>query len=785
LIDDPESGRNLLPAKQTLLLVARHAAAIFSLLLANRYLTNWYTFTDWRDHLRFSLLLVGGILLAGGPLFWEKIRSARTVRLLIVAVFLFLSLPWGEWLHLNIGLSRQNWSRLLFEQTLYVYALVAALRMFPGFVLWLRNQFQRHSKTRDLQFTFWAFPLIFFLASAWIGVFLYQKTPLAQDTSAYLFQAKVFASGKFYAPAPPVPEFFTARGEMLAMKDGRWFQIFSPGLPLLLSVFVLLHLEWFVCPLLGALTLTLWMHELRRTGSRSTAVLFGLFFLFSPFLLLMSSTVMVHNPELFLSSAIIILSIRQSEQCTTRRSLMLSALMAAAVLTRGFSILPFLAPVLAVSLWTQVRKGLWKDAALITVGLILGAGLLAFYQKETTGSPWIPGYLVKYSNYHYGFGPNLEGMVHTPARGLENTSNEILGLNFRLTGWHTGWLPFLISFVMTVRRLRKWDIVLALSCVAITTFYYFFVIQDLVLGPRFVYVTAPILLLFLCRSFESWDEDPNEQTAITPALVLCSLLLFVPLGLADSIAIYRPLGNQAVYLKSEVEKVASAKTIVFLDHRSRNFVNWNDPFLRGPVLYCLDLGERNQKLFTNFPDYQPRYFRLGSGGGFGEISYHMETSPDASQPGDVSILDLAMTVEQASSHPTLDLFDVLSSSTFDSPDNRLQYKSLEQKEKGLNRSHRLQYQYALGLIHTAKLVLLPLCEYQDDPRHWLSRYNKDEFRKQHALAVSSLKKAKDLGISLLQEFEKLDRRIDRNNDHILSDEEIAGFLSTKISSDSQ
>lgn len=709
-------------------------------------------------------------------------RGAGAIRLLIVAALGFLALPWGEWLHLNIALSRQDWSRQLFDQTLYVYGIVAALRLLPRFGLWLRNQYRIRSGAMNYRFAFLLFPLIFFAVSAWIGVFLYQKTPLAQDTSAYLFQAKIFAEGKFFAPAPPLPEFFTARGEMLAIKDGRWFQIFSPGLPLLLAAFVLLHLEWFVCPMLGAFTLALWMKELKRTDSSSTAALFGVLFLLSPFLLLMSSTVMVHSPELFFSSAIIILSIRQSEESTMKRSVILAALMVASALTRGFSILPFLAPVLAVSLWTQLRKGVWRDAVLIGFGFFVGAGLLAFYQKEITGNPWIPGYLIKYPNYHYGFGPNLEGMVHTPIRGLENTSNEILGLNFRLTGWPTGWIPFAISFVMTTRRFRKWDIVLAVSCTALLAFYYFFVIQDLVLGPRFMYVTAPILLLFVCRSFESWRDEPTEETSITPAMALCSLVLFIPLGLVDSIAVYRPLGNQAVFLKSEVEKLAPAKAIIFLDRRSRNFVNWNDPFLRGPALYCIDRGEDNQKLLAQFPEYQARYFRLTSGGGFGEFSYHMETTPDTGEPGGVSVLDLAMTVEQAASHPTLDIFDVLSSSTFDSPNNRKQYQSLEEREKTLDQTHPIQYQYALGLIHTAKMILAPLCEHQDDPQHWLSRYDREDFRKEHALALQHLKNSKDLGTSLLKEFDKMDRRIDQNGDGRLSDDEIAGFLSSKVSS---
>lgn len=781
LIEDPESGRKPFPAK-SLLMVARHAAALFCLWMANERLSNWYLFINWRDQLQFTLLLVCGIALAGGPFFWNKMRESSAVRVLIAASLLFLSLPWGEWLQLNNGLSRQSWSRELWTQTLYVYAMTAALRLFPAMVRWLRLRIPAQIDARGLRIARWLFPLLFFAVSAWIGVFLYQKTPLMQDTSAYLFQAKIFAAGKLYAPAPALPEFFTARGEMLAMKDGRWFQIFSPGFPLLLSAFVLLHLEWFVCPLLGALTLAMWMREAQRTGSSSTAILFGVLFLLSPFVLLMSSTVAVHNPELFLSSAIILLSIRQSEESTLRRSVLLAVLMAAAALTRGFSILPFLAPVLAVSQWTQFRKGIWRDAVLIGLGFMIGAALLAFYQKEITGSPWIPGYLVKYNNYHYGFGPNLEGMVHTPLRGLENTSNEILGLNFRLTGWPTGWLPFVISFVITTRRFRKWDIVLALSCVALLGFYYFFVIQDLVLGPRFMYLTAPILLLFLCRSFEEWEDESQKDPGITPAMVICSLVLFIPLGLVDSIAIYRPLGNQAVFLKSEVEKLAPAKSIVLLDRRSRNFVNWNDPFLNGPVLFCLDLGAKNSALFAAYPDYQARYFRLTSGSGFGEFSYHMEPSPDVSDPGTVSVLDLAMTVEQAASHPTLDVFDVLSSSTFDSPNHRLQLESLDRREKTLDQSHPIQYQYALGLIHTGKMVLGPLCEFEKDEHQWLARYDPNQFRAEHAIAASHLKNSKELGVSLLRELDKLDRRIDQNHDGILSDDEIARFLSTKISS---
>src|SRR5205823_6276372 len=165
------------------------------------------------------------------------------------------------------------------------------------------------------------------------------------------------------------------------------------------------------------------------------SILFGLLFLFSPFLLLMSSTIMVHSPELFLASSLIYLFRRQLEESTLVRSVAILILLLVGMLVRGFALLPFLLPLLVFCGAQYFKKRQIDSLIAIVAGIAIGAALLGWFQWKTTGSPFVPGYRLVYKDYHYGFGKSLEGQVHTPLRGLENSSNELLGLNDWLTGW--------------------------------------------------------------------------------------------------------------------------------------------------------------------------------------------------------------------------------------------------------------------------------------------------------------------------------------------------------------
>ena len=58
--------------------------------------------------------------------------------------------------------------------------------------------------------------------------------PHIEDEAAHYFQARIFASGHLFAPAPASPEFFPSSWMML--NGGRWFSVFPAGWPLLLAI---------------------------------------------------------------------------------------------------------------------------------------------------------------------------------------------------------------------------------------------------------------------------------------------------------------------------------------------------------------------------------------------------------------------------------------------------------------------------------------------------------------------------------------------------------------------
>ncbi len=84
----------------------------------------------------------------------------------------------------------------------------------------------------------YAFPLFLVIATFFLLVFCthfsLHTMPHIEDETAYLFQAKTFAAGQLWAPAPPEPEFF--EHEHMIMRNGRWFSKYPPLWSALLAV---------------------------------------------------------------------------------------------------------------------------------------------------------------------------------------------------------------------------------------------------------------------------------------------------------------------------------------------------------------------------------------------------------------------------------------------------------------------------------------------------------------------------------------------------------------------
>src|SRR5205823_3372192 len=174
-------------------------------------------------------------------------------------------------------------------------------------------------------------------------------------------------------------------------------------------------------------------------------------------------------------------------------------------------------------------------------------------QWQTSGNPLSPGYNAKFP-HHWGFGvfgPPALGQVHTPKRGIENTSNNVLGINKWLNGWECGSLLFILLFLLTSRRFQLWDKILFAGIGSILVLYFGYFFQDLLFGPRFLFIIAPILLLFIVRSVL-----PEEESAFPSwrpyafSLLAISQIIFFPLRLNDFVQLFNP----ALYPESVIEK---------------------------------------------------------------------------------------------------------------------------------------------------------------------------------------------------------------------------------------
>jgi hypothetical protein len=195
---------------------------------------------------------------------------------------------------------------------------------------------------------------LFFSACVFIAYSVYGRTPLTGDSAAYFSGKDIFTD---WLPEPCLAEFTVP--EINGNKNGKWFSMYTPGYSLLLALAMLLHSEWLLSPLLGALTVLIWMTYADRWYNKEVSLLVGVLCLFSPLMLLHSSIIMIHAPEMFIAAATIYFCRAETEGTQSWRRFMLIILLAWAVLVRAFSLLIFLTPVLLYTGFVEIKAKKW------------------------------------------------------------------------------------------------------------------------------------------------------------------------------------------------------------------------------------------------------------------------------------------------------------------------------------------------------------------------------------------------------------------------------------------
>lgn len=467
------------------------------------------------------------------------------------------------------------------------------------------------------------------LAAALIADGLLGRIPHVQDDVAYVFQAKTFALGRLWVPAPALPRYFAE--DFINVYHGRWFGKYPPGWPALLAVGEFLGQGWLVNPTLAAVDLVLIFLIGREVYGRNIGLIAGLLTLSSPFFLFLAGSYMAHTATLAYLAGFVWLLLRWVRRVdgghpAADRWLPAGAgfLLGLAFITRQLDAVAFAAPFALLGLSPAVRRRLPAGLTWLALGGSIPLTFMLAYDRVLTGNPLTTPYALWSPFDRLGFGPTTL-YSHTPAQGLHNTSQSIEMLLADLFGW-----PYYLTLALAlvpfvVGRVRRWDAIFGLSTLSVMGAYVFYWGAGIMYGPRYYYVTIPWLTLLSARGLDELYLLPGRlrrrrkdrtTAALFPSLLLAGLLVYnLRVYLPANIPIYSGYNFVSQAPVEAVRRAGIHRALVFTV--SRPAWSWwsygavfssNSPLLNGDVVYARDLGAADRRLMRLFPGR--RYYRL-------------------------------------------------------------------------------------------------------------------------------------------------------------------------------
>jgi len=477
---------------------------------------------------------------------------------------------------------------------------------------WLAGQFERLGSRPGTTGSGWVW-----LTAGLVGVLitlarytLLRDIAITDDENVYDFMARVWASGRLFALSPPpaIRAFFE---NQFIVNDGRWYGIYAPGHPLLLTVGQWLGAIRWVTTLEAVLTVPLaWALARRLFGERS-AVLTTALLVVSPFFILVSATMLSHPTATLALSGFAYSAVRVLDH--PRSPLWWGAAAGAigyAGLTRPLTAVAFVLPWLVLFGQAAVRDREARRGACLFAALGCAAiGLFLAYNAAVTGHPLRSGYHVFAESYGFSF---TQGSlpVSPPFAALYELFYALARLNFWLLGWPVSLL--FVAFALHTRAART----LGLSALATVVAYALLRIPSInVVGPvHYAELTVPLLVLSAggldrlatCSARFAGRQGPRVVVSTPIALAVVTALFFWPVY-APSL---RWMADVARAPYDLVERARLENAVVFVGtlpalvsppgawvYRTRN----NSPDLSDPVLFVNDLGPDNVHLRRMLP----------------------------------------------------------------------------------------------------------------------------------------------------------------------------------------
>jgi hypothetical protein len=452
----------------------------------------------------------------------------------------------------------------------------------------------------------------------------FQGIPHVPDEIAYLFQARTYAAGRAFVDAPVDPALFDQF--LLMVHDGKWFSIFPPGWPMVLSLGVLAGAPWLVNPVLGGAVVLVAHRTLARWLEPEDVDLATILIALSPAFLVIAATHMSHMWSILCAMLCILWTSYALERRSARYAAASGAMLGLLFMTRPAEGAGLGLVVLA---WVLAQAGrslpLAAYVAAVVGGLVTSAPFF-LNNQILIGNPLRDPIQLYFDTVYYpnsnvlGFGPNVGNVGwpndlfpgHSPIEAGIYANLNLHLFNLELFGWSFGSLLFLLVWLWWGRQERPLHVLAGLAGITmLVAALYWYSGADL--GPRYWY---QCLIPFVALSITG-ARAAARRLGVSVGRVFAMLAVACLLG-APVVLGWRSRAKYANYRRVRADVVELAKAnqfgpndIVLLrggpkglnygDYSSAFFLN-RVPLERGAIYVRDEDPAAVQRLTKQFPD---------------------------------------------------------------------------------------------------------------------------------------------------------------------------------------
>lgn len=466
--------------------------------------------------------------------------------------------------------------------------------------------------------------------------FIFDHIPHIHDEIDYLFQAKIFKSGQIYVSSPCAKESFDFTH---VINNGKWYSQYTPGYPILLLLGLLIGAPWLINPLFASLSIILFYYLGKEIYNRHIGIVSAILGAVSIWFLFMSSTMMSHTSCLFFVSLFLLFLFMSIKSPSVANGLIAGAALGFAILIRPYNTFFIAFPLLlyfAVKLLKDFRAK-FKNALVFAVMVVISISILLVYNQITNGHPLRMGYIVCHgAEYGIGFGKTGHlGYAYTPFLGVKYIFENLKEINSYFFGWpissFLALLPLILIRKRNKERIKK-DLILAACFFSLSVGMFIYWGSYSSLGARMYFEISPILLLLsahgiseLLRIFTSKFEklDPLKcKKVLASILIVFSAYAFLVrfprwIWPPDNEWFWRKYNNNFAgvnsHIHNTIESVVPRRSLVimkFIYYPPKYLPDgwwgsgflYNDPDLKGNIIYAQDKGVKNIDLFRCFPE---------------------------------------------------------------------------------------------------------------------------------------------------------------------------------------